>query len=85
MLDLETQLSRNKTELNQLRRNKEDVSDLQGMLLLCWWCQHKPASWGHAAEVARAVTEYEARMHGLTCLIQERGLSFACDLQQRSE
>uniref|UniRef100_A0A8V1A7V6 Outer dense fiber protein 2 n=1 Tax=Gallus gallus TaxID=9031 RepID=A0A8V1A7V6_CHICK len=28
VLDLETQLSRTKTELNQLRRNKEDVSDL---------------------------------------------------------
>lgn len=33
----------------------------------------------------RAVTECEAWMCGMTGLIQERGLSFACDLQQRSE
>lgn len=38
VLDLETQLSRNKTELNQLHRSKEDVSGFWGILLLYWWC-----------------------------------------------
>jgi len=59
LLDLETQLSRNKTELNQLRRNKDDVSDLQGMLLL--WLV---VSWQQLESINQGPVDVLRKSHG---------------------